>query len=220
MHTHVEGNDNPLQCSCLENLRDRGAWWAAIYGVPQSRTRLERLSSSSSSLFQEPGAHLHAPGVWFSQACWPHVCCSSCLMVDEPLMPQMRKRWLGERKRLAHGHRTSERGAEVHSGLLSQNQALSHLAHAILQWRPPSPYRCTRHVATSPGRARRVLRDFMLKTVSWSPSLAQRQAREDAQYVFVRWMHFSVYQKLILIFSNIYLFIWLNQVLLVANRIF
>ena len=44
-----EGNGNPLQCSCLENPRDGGAWWAAIYGVAQSRTRLKRLSSSSSS---------------------------------------------------------------------------------------------------------------------------------------------------------------------------
>ena len=42
-----EGNGNPLQCSCLENPRDRGAWWAAIYGVAQSRTRLKRLSSRS-----------------------------------------------------------------------------------------------------------------------------------------------------------------------------
>ena len=44
-----EGNGNPLQFSCLENLRDGGAWWAAIYGVAQSRTQLKRLSSSSSS---------------------------------------------------------------------------------------------------------------------------------------------------------------------------
>ena len=44
-----EGNDNPLQCSCLENPRDGGAWWAAIYGVTQSQIRLELLSSSSSS---------------------------------------------------------------------------------------------------------------------------------------------------------------------------
>ena len=44
-----EGNGNPLQCSCLENPRDEGAWWAAVYGVTQSRTRLKRLSSSSSS---------------------------------------------------------------------------------------------------------------------------------------------------------------------------
>ena len=44
-----EGNGNPLQCSCLENPRDRGAWWAAVYGVAQSRTRLKWLSSSSSS---------------------------------------------------------------------------------------------------------------------------------------------------------------------------
>ena len=43
-----EGNGNPLQCSCLENPRDEGAWWAAIYGVTQSRTRLKQLSSSSS----------------------------------------------------------------------------------------------------------------------------------------------------------------------------
>ena len=43
-----EGNGNPLQCSCLENPRDGEAWWAAIYGVAQSRTRLKRLSSSSS----------------------------------------------------------------------------------------------------------------------------------------------------------------------------
>ena len=44
-----EGNGNPVQYSCLENPRDRGAWWAAIYGVAQGRTRLKRLSSSSSS---------------------------------------------------------------------------------------------------------------------------------------------------------------------------
>ena len=43
---HWRGNGNPLQCSCLENPRGRGAWWAAVYGVAQSRTRLKRLSSS------------------------------------------------------------------------------------------------------------------------------------------------------------------------------
>ena len=45
-----EGNGNPLQGSYLENLRDGGAWWAAVYGVTQSRTRLKWLSSSSSTL--------------------------------------------------------------------------------------------------------------------------------------------------------------------------
>ena len=45
-----EGNGNPLQCSCLENPRNGGACWAAIYGVAQSRTRLKQLSSSSSLL--------------------------------------------------------------------------------------------------------------------------------------------------------------------------
>ena len=43
-----KGNGNPLQCSCLENPRDGGAWWAALYGVAQSRTLLKQLSSSSS----------------------------------------------------------------------------------------------------------------------------------------------------------------------------
>ena len=48
-----EGNGNPLQCSCLENPRDVGAWWAAIYGVAQSRIRLKRLSSSSMLILTE-----------------------------------------------------------------------------------------------------------------------------------------------------------------------
>ena len=43
-----EGNGNPRQCSCLENPRDGGAWWATVYGVAQSRTQLKRLSSSNS----------------------------------------------------------------------------------------------------------------------------------------------------------------------------
>ena len=42
-----EGNGNPLQCSCLENPRDGGAWWADVCGFAQSWTRLKRLSSSS-----------------------------------------------------------------------------------------------------------------------------------------------------------------------------
>ena len=45
-----EGNGNPLQCSCLENPRDRGAWWASVYGVAQSRTWLKQLSSGSSRM--------------------------------------------------------------------------------------------------------------------------------------------------------------------------
>ena len=44
-----EGNGNPLQCSCLENPRDGGAWWAAVCGVTQSQTRLKWLNRSSSS---------------------------------------------------------------------------------------------------------------------------------------------------------------------------
>src|SRR5574340_1255188 len=57
-----EGNGSPLQCSCLENLRDGGAWWAAVFGVAQSRTRLKRLSSSSSSMsLSLPGSHFIPP---------------------------------------------------------------------------------------------------------------------------------------------------------------
>ena len=45
-----EGNGNPLQCFCLENPRDGGAWWAVVHGITQSRTQLKWLSSSSSSI--------------------------------------------------------------------------------------------------------------------------------------------------------------------------
>ena len=56
-----EGNGNPLQCSCLENPRDGGAWWVAIYGVTQSRTRLKWLSSSM---------HKKKPAFWCFFAWW------------------------------------------------------------------------------------------------------------------------------------------------------
>ena len=52
-----EGNGNPLHCSCLENPRDGGAWWAAIYGVAQSWTLLKRMSS-----------RLHVNGVYLAMA--------------------------------------------------------------------------------------------------------------------------------------------------------
>ena len=57
-----EGNANPLQCSWLENPRDGGAWWAAVYGVAQSRTRLKQLSSSSSSLRRILGMSIRSTG--------------------------------------------------------------------------------------------------------------------------------------------------------------
>ena len=93
-----EGNGNPLQCSCLENPRDRGAWWAAVYGVAQSRTRLKRLSSSSSRLWPMKlrcpwdfpgkntgvGCHFFLQGIFLSQGSNPHLlhprwrCCCCC----------------------------------------------------------------------------------------------------------------------------------------------
>ena len=60
-----EGNGNPLQCSCLENPRDRGAWWAAVYRVTQSQTRLKRLNSRSSSRWfsgKESACNVGDPG--------------------------------------------------------------------------------------------------------------------------------------------------------------
>ena len=54
-----EGNGNPLQYSCLENPRDGGAWWAAVYGVTQSRTRLKRLGGGGGggSVLKNPPAN-------------------------------------------------------------------------------------------------------------------------------------------------------------------
>ena len=75
-----EGNGNPLQCSCLENPGDRGAWWAAVNGVAQSRTRLKWLSSSSSSKALPPFSYLPPPSAWYgvpacsvtSNSLWPY----------------------------------------------------------------------------------------------------------------------------------------------------
>ena len=66
-----EGNGNPLWCSCLENPRGGGAWWAAVYGVAQSRTRLKRLSSSSSN---SGGKEIH----------------HSCLTEDKPVLLRLK----------------------------------------------------------------------------------------------------------------------------------
>ena len=60
VEAHGEGNGNPLQCSCLENPRDGGAWWAAVYGVVQSGTRLKRLSSSTSSSSKSSTSNRHS----------------------------------------------------------------------------------------------------------------------------------------------------------------
>ena len=56
-----EGNGNPLQYSCLENPMDGGAWWAAVYGIAQSQTRLKQLSSSSSSSNHDWNLRLREP---------------------------------------------------------------------------------------------------------------------------------------------------------------
>ena len=75
-----EGNGTPLQCSCLENPRDGGAWWAAVYGVAQNRTRLKWLSSSSSvickNLIDNSGwPQLATSRFWSREQQWEKVLC-------------------------------------------------------------------------------------------------------------------------------------------------
>ena len=72
-----EGNGNALQYSCLENPRDRGAWWAAVYGVAQSCTQLKQLSSSSSSRGKKVSWYImsaRTASIGFSYQL-PHMCC-------------------------------------------------------------------------------------------------------------------------------------------------
>ena len=71
-----EGNGNPLQCSCLENPRDGGAWWAAVYGVAQSLTRLKRLSSSSDSVGKKICLQSRRCGFspWVGKISWRRKC--------------------------------------------------------------------------------------------------------------------------------------------------
>ena len=79
-----EGNGHPLQCSCLENPRDEGAWWAAVYGVAQGWTRLKRLSSSSSVCFVCLALH---PKTLFSKLLLSCFCVvvPSCLTLCDPV---------------------------------------------------------------------------------------------------------------------------------------
>ena len=63
-----EGNGNPLQCSCLENPRDGGAWWAAVYGVAQSRTQLKWFSSIHTHTYT-----LIASFIMYQMLYWVHV---------------------------------------------------------------------------------------------------------------------------------------------------
>ena len=78
-----EGNGNPLQCSCLENPRDGGAWWAAVYGIAQSWTLLKRLSSSR--VGQEVEGVFHSHSVMFNSFATPQtVACQAPLSMGSP----------------------------------------------------------------------------------------------------------------------------------------
>ena len=77
-----EGNGNLLQCSCLENPRNGGAWWTAVYGVTQSWTRLKRLSSSSSSSSSLVGSRSQC-----RKPCGKGIGISSSRTQDAPMTP-------------------------------------------------------------------------------------------------------------------------------------
>ena len=84
-----EGNGTPLQCSCLENPRDRGAWWVAVYEVAQSQTWLKRLSSSSMCSLTWIKILPQTQSTMDSYKCWcklmPMVCCvdASYILLDK-----------------------------------------------------------------------------------------------------------------------------------------
>ena len=75
-----EGNGNPLQCSCLENPRDGGAWWAAVYGVTQNQTRLKRLSSSNQNYTLSCSKHKRS--IMYQAPRWGRLCCGACSILS------------------------------------------------------------------------------------------------------------------------------------------
>ena len=86
-----EGNSNPLQCSCLENPRDEGAWWAAVYGVAQSWTQLKRLILASSLLaLLHPVRHsILNCGILYLETTEQYVSVHSC--INKTLFPSFNK---------------------------------------------------------------------------------------------------------------------------------
>ena len=84
-----EGNGNPLQCSCLENPRDRGAWWAAVYGVTQSRTLLKRLAAAAAAAAASLRRCFLSNYLSYVLACWGNavLCLVSqlCLTLCDPM---------------------------------------------------------------------------------------------------------------------------------------
>ena len=106
-----EGNGNPLQCSCLENPRDRGAWWATVHGVAKSWTWLKRLSTpgllnrtqNQDSLGQEG----HAQTCSFAHSQDQFVACKAIPLLQKFFLAETHTCFEPSRK--AHGH-SSPRG--------------------------------------------------------------------------------------------------------------
>ena len=118
-----EGNGNPLQCSCQENPRDSGAWWATIYGVTQSRTRLKWLSNSSSSMHmsiprsQEESENLRVQAVPWGKVPGYRSQENSSLFTEDPAGPECTKIPLrscsGDRSLCSENARTSTSGGSL-----------------------------------------------------------------------------------------------------------
>ena len=136
-----EGNGNPLQCSCLENPRDREAWWAAVYGVAQSRTQLKWLSSSSSynaNISRNVGILLIESLLNVTHTAsrvrgWPHLTFTAILKGRTPL-----HRWRTQRLRLKAGLLLLFSHSVMSDALRPHG-----LQHARLPCPSPSPGACS-----------------------------------------------------------------------------
>ena len=130
-----EGNGNPLQCSCLENPRDGEAWWASVYGVAQSRTRLMRFSSSSSIIgiahsmqFPKVGNRIRKQQM---SLCMNSKCIFPVaqMVKNLPAMQETQVRSLGQEDPL-------EKGMAIHSSILSWRVLWTEEPGGLQLWGP------------------------------------------------------------------------------------
>ena len=119
-----EGNGNPLQYSCLENPRDGGAWWAAVYGIAQSQTRLKRLSSSS-SMFSEVSRLVF-------------LAAKSCLTLATPETARLLNPWDFPGKNIGVGCHFAHQGFQI---LLHNDKSYHILGHQLQTLRGDLEYR-------------------------------------------------------------------------------
>ena len=181
---HWRRKCSPRKCSCLENPRDGGAWWVAIYGVTQSRTRLKQLSSSSSSSRQ------HGFDPWFGKISYPVGQLRLCAAATQPTHPRACKpQLLSSCTAATEVHMPSSpcstiRGAtatrEAHTLQLESSPCSPQLEKAhIQQWRACAPDRRLKNRKDSHTKGS----PLMGGEISWDrkgASESQRRAQEPA----------------------------------------